>query len=148
MVNLYYALQDQGTIWKTTTRELAGIGGFTLKIDNEIVGLTKYRDHTRTLVCSKCLFVPQGRKRPLSESALCEKTGFLLVEKRKKADTLFFFVPKGRTRFHYPSYSISYLSSEVKSRIPGVYYKYTQLVMLTLLVPMGLTPICHAWPQA
>ena len=54
-----------------------------------------------------------------------------------KADALFFIFFQGRTRIHYPSRSISNLSSEVKSRIPGVYCKYTQLVMLTHSRPYG-----------
>ena len=40
------------------------------------------------------------------------------------------------------SCSISYLSSEVKSRIPGVYYKYTELVILTYYLPLW------GWPPS
>ena len=50
------ALQDQGTIGKTQRHQnWAAICGFTLKIDNEIVGRTKHRDHTHARVCSRCL---------------------------------------------------------------------------------------------
>ena len=50
------ALQDQGTIGKTQRHQnWAAICGFTLKIDNEIVGRTKHRDHTHERVCPRCL---------------------------------------------------------------------------------------------
>ena len=44
----------------TTTRELTVIVGFTLKIDNEIVGLTKHHDHTHERLLSMSL-VKEGK---------------------------------------------------------------------------------------
>ena len=98
-----------------TTRELGRCSGFTLKIDNEIVGLTKNRDHTHTLVCSQCLWSDKEGKLSERECSFVKSQAFFLSEKRKKYFALFFlsFQRKDSFLVSFLFYLISFLRSKV-----------------------------------
>ena len=74
--------------------------GFTVKIDNEIVG----RSTATTLMHASALnasFPTRKEKLTQRELLFGEKTrDFFLVEKRKRLALFFFFSSKGRTRSH------------------------------------------------
>ena len=137
---------SQGTIGMTTTNELAAICGFTLKIDNEIVGLTKHRDHTHARVCSRCLWPNKEGKQFLERSSsgvalFGEKTrDFFLVEKRKRLTLFFlFFQRKDPLSLAFLSYLISFLRSKV-THTGSILEAHSASNAHTLLVPMGIDP--------
>ncbi len=89
--------------------------GFTLKIDNEIVGRTKHRDHTHVRVCSRCLLSNNEGATNSVRVPLREKTkGFLFSCKEKKdVDIFLFFQRKDPLPLSFLFYLISFLRSKV-----------------------------------
>ena len=58
------------------------MGGISLKIDNEIVGLTKHRDHTHARVCSRCLLSNKEDQLTQQQPKIA---GFLVIRKEKRS---------------------------------------------------------------
>ena len=80
--------------WEDNDKRTGRNSGFTLKVDNEIVGRTKHRDHTHARVCSRCLL--SHKEDELGLAATGNRMVFFLSEKKKEASALFLFLHKER----------------------------------------------------